>query len=79
MTERCKRVYRCEFTMHGIGRYVRCEDGLAAFKDGFWITDEYQYTKGSDARFWIPPSAILYVAIDTVPVAALAKQGGGKK
>lgn len=71
MTERFKRVYRCEFIMHGIGRCVRCKDGLAAFKDGFWITSEYQFTKGSDALFWIPPSAILYVAIDTVPVEAV--------
>lgn len=47
------------------------------FKDGFWINDEHEYTAQyilakiqedtlqvidqSDAKYWIPPSAILFI------------------
>lgn len=61
-----KRTYRCEFTFKRIGRYVRCDDGIAAFKDGFWLNADLRFTKGSDAKFWIPPHAIEYIAIDEV-------------
>lgn len=57
--------YRCEFTFHNDDRYV-CADSLAELKDGFWITAEYGYTKGDKARYWIPPSAISYIAKDQV-------------
>ncbi len=36
-------------------------DGLHAFTSGFWITEELKFTKGSDCKYWIPPSQILYI------------------
>ena len=28
---------------------------------GFWINRNKEYTQGSDARYWIPPSGIRFV------------------
>lgn len=61
-----KRTYRCEFIFKRIGRYVCCDEGIAAFRDGFWLNANLRFTKVSDAKFWIPPHAIEYIAIDTV-------------
>jgi hypothetical protein len=61
-----KTVYRCEFLFKGEVHSVRSEEGIAAFKDGFWITADLKYTKGSDCRYWIPPTVIEYVAKDSV-------------
>lgn len=33
-------------------------DELAKLKDGFWINGEGDYTQGSDASYWVPPSQI---------------------
>lgn len=74
-----KRMYRCEFTHHDVMRHASSPDGLGAFKDGFWLNNDLQFTKGSDARYWIPPSKIDYVAIDEVPLAALATYRKGRK
>ena len=56
--------YRCEYNASDIvsnpRRYVRV-DTLADVKDGFWLNPYYEFTKGEDACFWIPPSAIRYV------------------
>lgn len=66
-----KIVYRCEFTLAVTGMpsgnyYTRSEGGIEDFKDGFWINDDAKLTKGSDARYWIPPHAIRYIAKDVV-------------
>jgi hypothetical protein len=46
----------------GTNHIARFEhDGVFAFKDGFWITEDLAFTKGHDAKYWIPPSRILYV------------------
>jgi hypothetical protein len=29
--------------------------------DGFWINKEHKFTRGEDAKYWIPPSQILFV------------------
>lgn len=34
---------------------------LGQLKDGFWINDEHEYTALNDAKFWLPPSAILFI------------------
>ena len=59
-----KMLCRCEFEFKRRTYRVRSEGGLVDFKDGFWINDEWEFTKGVDARYWIPPSKILYVAKD---------------
>ncbi len=56
--------YKCVFYFGGDRE--RCSvtydlDGIHAFVGGFWITEEKKFTKGSDCKYWIPPSQILYV------------------
>jgi len=34
---------------------------IGDIENGFWITTGYVFTKGSNGKYWIPPSAILYV------------------
>lgn len=36
-------------------------DSIGDVCDGFWINGIYQFTKGSDCKWWIPPSAIIMV------------------
>lgn len=56
-----KTVYMCEFNMDTA--YMHVEGGsIADFKDGFWLNDEYKLTKGSDAKFWMPPSSIIRIS-----------------
>lgn len=68
-----KIVYRCEFELlvgslpgHNNQRSVKSGAGIASFENGFWVNDDYQFTQGSDAKYWIPPARILYVWKDTV-------------
>jgi len=44
-----------------IGSVNYSNDGICAFTNGFWITNERKFTKGSDCKYWIPPSQILYI------------------
>lgn len=37
-------------------------DSLADFKDGFWINADGRFTRGGDAKYWIPPSMIRVIA-----------------
>ena len=60
--------YRCVFNFSRIyevasrSHEVTCsDDGIYNFADGFWINEELKFTKGSDCKYWIPPSQILYV------------------
>jgi hypothetical protein len=61
--------YRIEFNM-GVKFYSRIDcievtdTPLCDIKDGFWINQDLKFTKGADARYWIPPHAILYIAKD---------------
>ena len=53
--------YVCHFaTKYGCG-ITQSEEGVDAFSRGFWITESLVYTKGSDAKYWIPPSQIMYI------------------
>jgi len=53
-------VYRCEFKIldKKAGVYV---SRLSDVKDGFWINESFEFTTGSDASMWIPPSSINHV------------------
>lgn len=53
--------YLCHFTFKGKDLIVGCHDGPSAFSEGFWINASYRFTKASDCKFWIPPTAIRYV------------------
>jgi len=34
---------------------------IADVKDGFWVNSNLEFTNGSDCKFWIPPSRIIFV------------------
>ncbi len=40
---------------------VESDLGLYEFRDGFWVNDKAEFTTGSDAKIWIPPSKIYFV------------------
>lgn len=53
--------YWCHFALSDmLTRSVRV-DALADVKEGFWLNDAYEFTKGDDASIWVPPSAIYQV------------------
>lgn len=59
-----KTTYRCHFQLKArlhTKNYVYSEEGIGAFKDGFWINRDLQLTKSDDCMFWIPPSQIEYI------------------
>ena len=31
--------------------------------DGFWLNSDYEFTRGSDCKYWIPPSQIRCVEV----------------
>lgn len=49
------------FTREGHHVVSTERDGIGAFNKGFWINHNYQFTKGSDCKYWIPPSQIIYI------------------
>ncbi len=60
--------YKCIFNFGAVYNFDRkphCvsydQDGLHAFTSGFWINLDLKFTKGSDCKYWIPPSQILYI------------------
>jgi hypothetical protein len=58
--------YRCEFKFDNLRLFVESSEGIAVFKDGFWITSAFEYPAGSNGYYWIPPHAILYIAKEDV-------------
>ena len=34
---------------------------LSDLKDGFWINSDFNFTKVSDLKYWIPPAKILFI------------------
>jgi hypothetical protein len=60
-------IYKCYFNFTKIYRtdgdahHVESTEGLSAFRTGFWISSDMKYTKGFDAKYWIPPSQIIRV------------------
>ena len=53
--------YVCNFVHDYKTIEASSDEGIGAFKDGFWINTEFKYTKGSDCVVWIPPHAILFI------------------
>ncbi len=59
--------YKCVFNfsrihkLNGEPHIVHYEEGIYAFAGGFWIDEDLHFTKGSDCKYWIPPSQILYI------------------
>jgi hypothetical protein len=58
--------YRCWYKFYDLeAAWKRTQfaavESLGEVTDGFWINDLGKFTKGSDAKWWIPPSAILIV------------------
>ncbi len=53
--------YKCIFRFNGSHEVTYDGDGIHAYTQGFWITQELEFTKGSDCKYWIPPSRILFI------------------
>ena len=53
--------YRCYFIFKDSWHVVESEEGIGRFCSGFWITGTMELTKGSDCKYWIPPSQIKYI------------------
>ncbi len=59
--------YKCVFNFPKIKRRdgephsVTQGAGLYEFAGGFWIDDNLKFVKGSEAKYWIPPSQVLYI------------------
>lgn len=54
-------VYECYFTFGTRMLKVSTPDGLLELSNGFWINEDFYFTKKSDALIWIPPSKIHYI------------------
>lgn len=52
--------YVCFYELDGVEQDTAAER-LDVFKEGFWINNDFDYTNGSDAKYWIPPGRIHYV------------------
>ena len=66
--------YRCYFSFRGNPLAVDSDEGVASFKEGFWITGTGQFTKGADCQYWIPPHAIWY--IEKIELSKPRKEAG---
>jgi hypothetical protein len=53
--------YLCYFQFRGKDWTASSGNGPREFSEGFWIDENYQFTKGMDAKFWIPPHQIHYI------------------
>ena len=58
--------YRCEFSFRDQHYHVINDEGIGAFINGFWVNGYCQFTTGDDAKYWIPPWKIDYIAKDSV-------------
>lgn len=59
------RRYICEFMLRGSLCNTESVNGIGDFIDGFWVNEDYELTKGSDAVCWIPPGRIEHIEIST--------------
>lgn len=53
--------YNCVFNFRDTIVRVDSTKGIDAFRDGFWINSDMEYTVGSDCKYWIPPHAIKFI------------------
>ena len=37
-------------------------------KEGFWVNENYRFTTADDAKYWIPPSSVMFVERLSEPV-----------
>lgn len=58
--------YTCYYEFDREPRSVQSLNGLAVFRDGFWIDSDCRLTTGLDARYWIPPHKIEFITADRV-------------
>lgn len=55
-------VYRCHFDFELVlDCKVDSDKGIDEFAGGFWVNSKIKFTKGNDAKFWIPPSKIVFI------------------
>jgi hypothetical protein len=54
-------LYKCLYYFRGEFAWQTSFDGIDVFKYGFWLDKNFELTKGLDAKYWIPPSAIKYI------------------
>ena len=54
-------LYECVFTMYK-NRRSAISNNMSDFTSGFWIDRGYEFTKTDDAKYWIPPSQIYFIA-----------------
>ena len=52
--------YLCKFKFNG-EYYEVSVPGISELTNGFWINGKLLFTKGSDAKYWIPPGKVEYV------------------
>ena len=55
------KTYVCVFNYDGLTIRTESVGGIAMFEDGFWINEDLEFTKLSDAAHWIPPGQIKYI------------------
>lgn len=70
-------VYRCVYQFGGERRSTFSPYGIAVFEDGFWISSVGNITisDSGDCRYWIPPSAIVFIEKVTTETAGIGVSG----
>ena len=58
--ESMKKGYLCKFEFEG-QQLATDGESLLDFKNGFWVNESFDFTNCSDAKYWIPPSKILFI------------------
>lgn len=52
----------CRLEKVGLATYYKIIiPSIAHAKEGFWVDERFQFTAGSECRYWVPPSSVLYV------------------
>lgn len=59
--------YRCKFEINNFIHVIYSDD-ISDFTSGFWIDEHKNFTKGSDCKYWLPSSSILYISKEKVRV-----------
>ncbi len=52
--------YACNFNFDETNHFV-IGDSIEDFKEGFWVDVDLQFTKGTNRKYWIPPSKIIFI------------------
>lgn len=54
-------IYRCRYKPIYDGPNTVDGKALDDFMEGFWLTPDFELTKGSDCKYWVSPASIHYV------------------